>query len=114
MAADLDAERDIDLARWGRALVALWWLPVGGLIVGAILGTLLSYRGGTNYKATALISLGQPLSPGGSLVNGFGTNPLAVQQIVNSAAAQEQAEAAADLPPNSLQGKVSVGQLGSE
>jgi hypothetical protein len=112
MAADLDAERDIDLARWGRALVALWWLPVGGLIVGAILGTLLSYRGGTNYKATALISLGQPLSPGGSLVNGFGTNPLAVQQIVSSADAQAQAAKRTGARPSALRGHVSVSQVG--
>jgi hypothetical protein len=114
MAVDLDAEREIDLARWRRALIALWWLPIAGLVIGAIFGVLASLRGQKTYKATALISLGQPLSPGGALVNGFGTNPQAVQQIVNSAAAQEQAEAAADLRPNSLQGKVSVGQLGSE
>ena len=114
MAVDLDAEREIDLARWRRALVALWWLPIAGLVVGAIFGVLASLRGGKTYKATALISLGQPLSPGGALVNGFGTNPQAVQQIVTSAAAQEEAEAAADLRPNSLQGKVSVAQLGTE
>ena len=112
MAADLDTERDIDLARWGRALVALWWLPVAGLIVGAILGTLLSFRGSTNYKATALISLGQPLSPGGSLVNGFGTNPLAVQQIVSSADAQEQAANRVGTRASTLRGNVSVMQVG--
>src|SRR4029077_12962062 len=112
MAADLDTERDIDLARWGRALVALWWLPVAGLIIGAILGTLLSFRGSTNYKATALISLGQPLSPGGSLVNGFGTNPLAVQQIVSSAEAQEQAANRVGTRATTLRGNVSVMQVG--
>ena len=84
-ADDLD-EREVDLARWRRALVALWWLPIAGLVLGAILGVLFSFRGGTNYKATALISLGQPTSPGGALVNGFGTNPRAVSQIVSSAA----------------------------
>lgn len=113
MAVDLDAEREVDLARWRRALVALWWLPVAGLIAGAILGVVFSFRGGNNYKATALISLGQPTSPGGALVNGFGTNPRAVQQIVSSAAAQEQAANRADMRPSALRGHVSVSQVGT-
>jgi uncharacterized protein involved in exopolysaccharide biosynthesis len=112
MTVDLDAEREVDLARWRRALVALWWLPAAGLVVGAIVGVLVSFRGGTTYKATALISLGQPTSPGGALVNSFGTNPRAVQQIVSSAAAQEQAAKRADMRPAALRGHVSVGQVG--
>src|SRR5712691_11970023 len=100
MNAELDAEREVDLARLRRAIVALWWLPVAGLIIGAILGVLYSFRGGTNYKATALISLGQPTSPGGVLVNGFGTNPRAVSQIVSGAEFQEQAANKADMRPS--------------
>jgi len=112
MATDLDAEREIDLARWRRALAALWWLPVGGLVVGAIVGALFSFRGSSNYKATALISLGQPLSPGGALVNGFGTNPLAVQQIVTSADAQNHAANQVGTSPSALRGHVAVRQVG--
>src|SRR6185312_16224447 len=53
-ASQFDAEREVDLARWRRAVVALWWLPVAGLVIGAVAGVLYSFRGGTNYKATAL------------------------------------------------------------
>ncbi|HUZ82507.1 MAG TPA: hypothetical protein VMU73_09700 [Gaiellaceae bacterium] len=113
MSADLDTEREVDLARWRRAVVALWWLPVAGFVVGAILGVLYSFGGGTIYQATALISLGQPTSPGGVLVNGFGTNPRAVQQIVSSAAAQEQAAARADMRASALRGNVSIAQVGA-
>src|SRR4051812_18811689 len=112
-ATELDAEREVDLARWRRAVVALWWLPVGGLIVGALAGALYSTRGAANYKATSLISLGQPTSPGGALVNGFGTNPRAVSQIVSGAAFQEQAANRADMRPSALRGHVSVAQVGS-
>src|SRR3954470_1443018 len=91
MTTDLDAEREVDLARWRRAVTALWWLPVAGLVLGAIAGVLYSTRGSTNYKASALLSLGQPTSPGGALVNGFGTNPRAVSQIVSGAAFQAEA-----------------------
>ena len=111
-ADDLD-EREVDLARWRRALVTLWWIPIAGLVLGAILGVLFSFRGGTVYKATALISLGQPTSPGGALVNGFGTNPRAVSQIVSSAAGQAQAANRADMRPGALRGHVSVAQVGT-
>jgi len=110
---DVDAEREVDLARWRRALVALWWIPVAGLVAGAIFGVLYSFRGGATYKASALISLGQPTSPGGALVNGYGTNPRAVSQIVSSAAAQAQAAGRADMRPAGLRGHVSVAQVGS-
>lgn len=108
-----DDEREIDLARWRRALVALWWLPVAGLVIGAILGAVYSTRGGQTYKATALISLGQPTSPGGALVPSYGTNPRAVSQIVSGALYQAQAADAADMHPSALRGHVSVGQVGS-
>ena len=112
-APQFDAEREVDLARWRRAVVALWWLPVAGLVLGAIVGALYSFRGGSNYKATALISLGQPTSPGGALVPSYGTNPRAVSQIVSGAKFQEQAANTADMRPAALRGHVSVGTVGS-
>jgi hypothetical protein len=110
---DPDAEREVDLARWRRAVVSLWWLPVAGLVLGAVIGAVYSFRGGTNYRASALISLGQPTSPGGALVNGFGSNPRAVSQIVSGAAFQEEAANRADMRPSALRGHVSVAQVGS-
>jgi uncharacterized protein involved in exopolysaccharide biosynthesis len=108
-----DDEREIDLARWRRALVALWWIPVVGLVVGAILGAIYSTRGGNTYSATALISLGQPTSPGGALVPSYGTNPRAVSQIVSGAKYQEQVADKADMRAGALRGHVSVGTVGS-
>jgi uncharacterized protein involved in exopolysaccharide biosynthesis len=110
---DSAEEREVDLARWRRSIAALWWLPVAGLVVGAILGVLFSFRGGTSYTASALISLGQPVSPGGTLVNGFGTNPRAVSQITSSASAQARAADRADMTPSALRGHVSVAQVGT-
>ena len=99
MNADLDAEREIDLARWRRALTALWWLPVAGLVVGAIVGVVFSLGGSTSYKATSLISLGQPVSPGGVVIASFATNPRAISEITSSASAQDEAAKTAGLQP---------------
>src|SRR5438552_3882024 len=107
------AEREVDLARWRRAVVRLWWIPLAGLLVGAVAGVLYSFRGGSDYKASALVSLGQPVSPGGVAIASFGTNPRAVALIVSSASAQAAAEQTAGLRSGALRGKVSVAQVGS-
>lgn len=111
--ADKDVEREVDLARWRRSVTALWWLPVAGLILGAILGVAFSLRGGTSYSATALISLGQPVSPGGTVINGFGQNPRAISEITSSADAQAEAAKRADIGPHALRGHVSIAQVGT-
>jgi uncharacterized protein involved in exopolysaccharide biosynthesis len=113
MNADLDAEREIDLARWRRALTALWWLPVAGLIVGAVLGFAYSLGGTTTFKAATNISLGQPVSPGGVVISSYSTNPRAIAVIVSSASAQDEAAKAAGLQPGVLRGHVAVGTVGT-
>ena len=51
---DLDAEREVDLrSAWSR-ITARWWLPVGGLVLGAILGVLVSVGSGDVYRAETL------------------------------------------------------------
>jgi len=113
VAADPNAEREVDLARWRRAVVALWWIPLAGLVLGAILGALYSTTGGDSYKAASLISLGQPTSPGGVVIASFGTNPRAVSQITSSASAQEIVEQRAGMTSGALRGHVSVAQVGN-
>ena len=106
-------EREVDLGRWRRAVVTLWWIPVVGLVLGAIIGALYSLRGTSTFKAASLISLGQPVSPGGVVIASFGTNPRAVSQIVSSASAQAQAERDAGMRSGALRGHVSVAQVGT-
>ena len=37
MSVDLEAEQQVDFGRYGRQLAQRWWLPVAGLILGAIM-----------------------------------------------------------------------------
>lgn len=112
MNADLNAERDVDLGRWRRALAALWWLPVAGLVVGAIVGVLFALGGSKQFSASSLISLGQPVSPGGVVIASYNTNPRAISEITSSASAQAQAAKQAGIHPGALRGRVSVGVVG--
>jgi hypothetical protein len=106
---DLDAEEELDLGRYWQALLARWWLPVAGLIAGAIVGYLLSLGGSQVYQAKAEIYLGQPLNPTGTgQIQSLSTNPSTVKQVVLSPYWQHIAEQRAGLADGSLRGHVSV------
>jgi len=109
----LDAEREIDFTRWRAALSRLWWLVAAGLVLGGIVGFLFSFGSGSVYKASSLISLGSPVSPGGVVLQGFGQNPRAVSEITSSAAAQDSAAHTAGMEPGALRGNVSIATVGT-
>jgi len=107
--SDPDAEREVDLrALWVR-LAARWWLPVGGLVVGAIAGVLLSVGGGKTFEAKTLLYLGQPFTPGGGgQIQSLATNPRTVSEIARSEAALKQAAQASGLRVGQLRGQVAT------
>ena len=104
---DLDAEREVDLrSAWSR-IAARWWLPVGGLVVGAILGVLVSLGSAQVYEAETLIYLGQPFTPGGgSQIQSLATNPKTVNETIHSEAALDAAARAAGMRRTQLRGNV--------
>ena len=106
--SDPGAEREVDLrAIWVR-LAARWWLPLGGAVVGAIVGVLLSTGGGVKaFEAKTLLYLGQPFTPGGQ-IQSLATNPLTVSEIVRSEAVLEQTARASGLRVGQLRGHVTT------
>jgi subunit length determinant Wzz-like protein len=79
---DLDAEREVDLGRYFDALIARWWLPVLGLVVGVAIGYLLALGGKEVYRAQATVYVGTPYGPGGNVaVQGLNTNPSTVARV---------------------------------
>ena len=82
---DPEAEQEVDFARYVRLLGSRWWLLVAGLVVGAVIGYLVSLGGNQVYSATATVYLGQPYTPtASSLIQDPQTNPSAVGEVVNS------------------------------
>jgi uncharacterized protein involved in exopolysaccharide biosynthesis len=107
--ADPDAERDIDLRSWWRALVHRWWIVVLGFVVGAIIGGLFSLSGGGLYEATARVAPGQAFNPsGGTAVLTYLTNQAAVNEIATSETTAQEAAAAIGIPASRLRGHVST------
>jgi uncharacterized protein involved in exopolysaccharide biosynthesis len=106
---ELDAEQEVDVGRYWRALQARWWLPLAGLLVGAALGYVAAVGGGEVYKAETTLYLGQPFSPTGNApVQGIGTNPTIVGQIARSEASLKAAAAKCGTRVGRLRGKVST------
>lgn len=106
---DWDAEQDVDLGRLWGALGRLWWLPLAGLVLGALLGYLASLGGSQVYSAKATLYLGQPYSASGNIqLQSAQTNPSTVRAIVSARATQDAAARAAGLRPGQLGGHVSV------
>jgi uncharacterized protein involved in exopolysaccharide biosynthesis len=111
---DLDEEREVDLRSAWQRIVARWWLPVGGLVLGLLAGVLLAVGGGQVWRAETLLALGQPFSPnGGAPVQAFLTNPRAVSEIIRSESALRAAARAGDLRVGQLRGNVSSQQVGA-
>jgi hypothetical protein len=107
-ARDLEAEQEIDLGRIWRSAIARWWLPVLGLVVGAIVGLLVAVSGGNNYKATAEVYLGQPLGPGqASQITSVSTVLGLAAYLIGNEASIREAAAKADLKPAQLRQNVS-------
>jgi len=111
---DLDAEQEVDLRSLWNRIAARWWLLVLGIVLGAVAGYLLALGGGQVYRATALMVLAQPFSPGGgSPVLAFLTNPRAVSEIINSEAALRQAANSSKIPVDALRNNVSTATVGA-
>lgn len=109
---ELDAEQEVDLGRYGRRLASLWWLPLAGLVAGAVIGYLLSLGGQQVWQASTVVYLGTPYSSSGNVgLQSPQTNPSTVKAIVTSEAALEQAAKAAGMQVSQLRGQVATATL---
>jgi hypothetical protein len=79
---DPDAEREVDIGRYLDTLVARWWLPVLGVVLGVVIGYLLAIGGKDVYRAEATVYVGTPYNPGGTTpTQGISTNANTVGRI---------------------------------
>jgi len=106
---DLEAEQEVDLGRYWSAIVSRWWLPLAGLLVGAVLGYLVSLGGNQVWNASSTVYLGASYSIiGGNLLQGPQANPATVGTIAHAQDSIAQAAAAAGMRPDDLRGSVST------
>ena len=105
---DLDAEREVDLGRYADALIARWWLPLLGLVVGVILGYLLAVGGKEVFQSQATIYVGTPYGPSGQSLQTFATNPNAVARIARGQETIEAVSRESGMSPRELRAGIST------
>jgi hypothetical protein len=109
---ELDDEQEVDLGSAWQRIKLRWWLPVGGLVVGALVGLALALAGGSVWRAETLLYLGQPFAPlGGGQIQSLATNPRTVSEIVRSEAALQAASRASGIPVSRLRASISTQEI---
>src|SRR3954454_22621190 len=82
---DPEAEQEVDFGRYWRLIGNRWWVPIAGLVVGAVVGYLIALGGNQVYKATATLYLGQPYTASGNVqLQAAQTNPSSVKAVAHS------------------------------
>jgi F0F1-type ATP synthase assembly protein I len=108
----LDEEQEVDLSSAWQRLKLRWWLPVGGLVVGAVIGIALAVAGGSVWRAQTIVYLGQPFAPlGGGQIQSLATNPRTVGEIIRSEAALKRASEVSGIPVSRLRSAISTKEL---
>ena len=106
---DFAEEDEVDLGRYWRPIAARWWVVLAGVVVGLVLGYLVSLSSGSVWQAKAVVYLGTPLAAGGTnFVPGPQTSPQAVNQVVHSEAAIDAAAARCAVHPGQIRGGIST------
>jgi hypothetical protein len=112
VSAALEEEQEVDLSSGWQRLKLRWWLPIGGLVVGALAGILLALASGSVWRAQTIVYLGQPFAPlGGGQIQSLATNPRTVGEIIRSEAAIQRASRISGIPESQLRSSISTREL---
>lgn len=111
-ASELDDEQEVDLSTAWQRLKVRWWLPVGGLVIGAVIGLALAVSGGSVWRAETIVYLGQPFAPlGGGQIQSLATNPRTVGEIVRSESVLKVVSDETGIPVPKLRSSISTREL---
>lgn len=111
-ASELEDEQEVDLSSAWRRLKLRWWLPIGGLVVGAVIGLALALSGGSVWRAQTIVYLGQPFAPlGGGQIQSLATNPRTVGEIIRSESALKEVSDKTGIPVSQLRSSISTREL---
>ena len=111
-ASQLEDEQEVDLSSTWRRLKLRWWLPIGGLLVGAVIGLALALSGGSVWRAQTIVYLGQPFAPlGGGQIQSLATNPRTVGEIIRSESALKEVSDKTGISVSQLRSSISTREL---
>lgn len=107
-----EGEQEVDLSSGWSRIRERWWLPVAGLLAGAVVGVALALSSGAVWKAETIVYLGQPFAPlGGGQIQSLATNPVNVSEIIRSESALQGVSKATGIPVATLRSSISTREL---
>lgn len=111
-APELEDEQEVDLSSVWQRLKVRWWLPIGGLLVGAVIGIAVAVSGSSVWRAQTIVYLGQPFAPlGGGQIQSLATNPRTVGEIIRSESVLKEVSDATGIPVSKLRSSISTREL---
>ena len=110
--AELAGEQEVDLSSAWSRIKERWWLPVAGVLIGAVLGVALALASDPVWRAQTIVYLGQPFAPlGGGQIQSLATNPVNVGEIIRSESALQDVSEATGIPVGTLRSSISTKEL---
>src|SRR3954447_1324322 len=106
---DPEAEQEVDFGRYWRLIGNRWWVPIAGLVVGAVVGYLIALGGNQVFKATATLYLGQPYTASGNVqLQAAQTNPSSVKAVAHSESVIARVASECKAKPSLFRGGIST------
>ena len=79
-----DDNTSIDIASWIATLARNWWVIVGLVVLGAVVGALLTMAQPKEYSAASSVYIGQTTDAQGNAMAGLNSNSKAATQLLTS------------------------------
>jgi len=81
----------IDVGSWFTTLLRNWWVIVGLLVLGAVVGGVVTMASPKQYSATSSVYIGQTTDANGNAMAGLNSNSKAATQLLASQAVLNEA-----------------------
>jgi uncharacterized protein involved in exopolysaccharide biosynthesis len=86
-----DPGASIDVGGWFSTLLHNWWLILGLLVLGAVVGGIVTLASPKEYSATSSVYIGQTTDANGNAMAGLNSNAKAATQLITSQVVLNQA-----------------------
>jgi len=86
-----DESTAIDVGSWFATLARNWWVIVGLVVIGIVVGAVVTMAQPKEYSATASVYIGQTTDASGNPMAGLNSNAKAAVQLLASQAVLEEA-----------------------
>lgn len=86
-----DESTTIDVGSWFTTLARNWWVIVGLIVIGIVVGAVVTLAQPKEYTATASVYIGQTTDANGNAMAGLNSNAKAAVQLLSSQAILNEA-----------------------